>query len=90
MKRQITREYLLGMALIAIVVVSVSLYQMDGGSLAEKLAAALGITVACWAMSVGTIRLLAARAVVGIVALLAGLLVLYSVDAAGLFEQVGF
>lgn len=90
MKGKNMREFLLGMAVIAIVVASVSLYEMQNGSLVERLGAALGLTVAAWAMSLGTLRLLAARAVVGIVALLAGLLVLYSVDAIGVFEQVGF
>ena len=90
MDRHDIRDTLIGMLVLAAVVLPISLYEMELGALLERFAAAAVLMVASWAMCLGSLRLLARGALLGITAMLAGLLLLYGFDVLGGFEQVGF
>lgn len=83
------RDTLLGLAVLAMTILPVALYQMEQGSALERLLAALALWGVGCAFAVGVVRVITSRAIVGIAMLVLGLLVLYGLDAAGVFESVG-
>lgn len=89
MNRDALKETVMALALLAIPVLPVSLWEMPAGSWTDKGLAALVLLLAAWALSVGVIEVLDRRVRTGIIALVAGLLLLAGCDAVGVFDAVG-
>jgi hypothetical protein len=89
MHREDTRDTLLSLLLLAIPVVPVALYEMEVGSLLERLGATLALWAITCALCFGTVRVVTSRALLGATALALALLALYGLHLGGVFEAVG-
>ncbi|HKI97498.1 MAG TPA: hypothetical protein VKB51_03385 [bacterium] len=89
MNREELKESLLALALLAIPVLPVAIWQMQDGSALARMGAALALLVSAWGLSLGSIKVLTSKAIVGTAALALGLLFLLGCSAAGVFEAVG-